>query len=288
MSRGNAKQLIFLDDSDYHRYLDLLASTAQRFDVDCAAYCLMRNHVHLLLRPREAPLCRLMQQLNSTYCQWFNRQHSNAGHVLQGRYRSLLVHSYTYFLRAVRYIVRNPVASNYVMAPEDWRWSSYRATAGLCAAPPFLDVRHVWKSLQAGTEALGIERFKTYVAQSDDDDLALDRLLSGSNDFIRSCAPLVEPHRDVPEFVVAERFATRPSLWHLLPISHAARDEALRRAFYVHRYTLKELAKHLDRPVGTIWHWIRRAGESEGSDLDFRRTRPPRRRRGENRDLTPD
>jgi REP element-mobilizing transposase RayT len=286
MSRGNAKQAIFLDHVDYRRYLGLLATTAERFDVRCAAYCLMRNHVHLLLQPRDLPLWRLMQQLNSTYCQWFNRRHNRVGHVLQGRYRSLLVDSPAYFLRVLRYIVRNPVASGHVTAPADWRWSSYRATAGLSEVPAFLDLRQLWKVLGVEHASVGAERFVTYIADAVDDELALDRLLMGSKDFLARCDPLLEPHRHVSDFVLAERFAARPTLAELLPLSGAARNRAVRRAFYEYRYTLREIAAHLDRPVGTVWSWIRRAKRA-GSDLDFRKTPPAKPARSENRDLTP-
>jgi putative transposase len=74
-------------------------------------YCLLRNHYHLLLVPHEHPVSRLMQQLNATYCQRFNRRHGRVGHVLQGRFGSRLVQDGAYARTAVRYLALNPVAA---------------------------------------------------------------------------------------------------------------------------------------------------------------------------------
>lgn len=91
MSRGNAKQAIFISETDYKRFLELLAATSSRFGVLCRSYCLMPNHFHLLLQPDKHAVSRMMQQLNSAYSQSFNRQHERIGHVLQGRFKALLV-----------------------------------------------------------------------------------------------------------------------------------------------------------------------------------------------------
>jgi putative transposase len=109
MSRGNAKQPIFVETEDYEQFLDLLSAALLRFHVLCRAYCLLPNHFHLLVEPAASPLSRMMQQLNSTYSQWFNRRHNRVGHLLQGRFKALLVDRNEYFLRVVRYIVLNPV-----------------------------------------------------------------------------------------------------------------------------------------------------------------------------------
>ena len=86
MSRGNDKREMFIDDVDYARYLRVLERSAERFGVEVVALCLMPNHVHLLVKPHQHPLSRMMQHLNGSYCGWFNRRHGRVGHVLQGRY----------------------------------------------------------------------------------------------------------------------------------------------------------------------------------------------------------
>ncbi len=91
MSRGNDKREMFLDDVDYARYLHLLERSARRFSVIVNGYCLMPNHVHLLMRPTVHPLARLIQHVNSAYCGWFYRRLGRVGHVLQGRYKAQIV-----------------------------------------------------------------------------------------------------------------------------------------------------------------------------------------------------
>jgi len=101
----------------------------------CYAYCLMDNHYHLMMETPEANLVRGMRRLNGVYTQAFNRWHKKVGHVFQGRYKAILVDKENYLLELCRYVVLNPVRAKVVERPEEWRWSSYRATAGKSAAP---------------------------------------------------------------------------------------------------------------------------------------------------------
>jgi len=107
-SRGNAGAEIFLEDVDRMRFLEVLASTVERFGWICHAYCLMTNHYHLLVETPEPNLSRGMQHLNGVYTQWFNRQHSRFGHLVQGRFKSIVVEKESYLLELARYIVLNP------------------------------------------------------------------------------------------------------------------------------------------------------------------------------------
>ena len=138
MSRGDAKQCIFADDRDRLLFLDLLAECVTRFDWILFAYALMPNHFHLLVELTAETLSKGMQWLNGTYALRFNRRHDRVGHVLQGRFKSPPVEKESYLLELIRYIVLNPVRANLASRPEDYRWSSYRATAGLAPAPPWL------------------------------------------------------------------------------------------------------------------------------------------------------
>ena len=155
MSRGNNKQCMFLEDRDYEMYLELLDYTLTRFAVRCHAFCLMWNRIHLLLTPTTFPLSRMMQQLNSRYCRWFNKRHRRVGHMLQGRYAGLLIDGPVYFLNALRYLALNPVVGGKVVHPADWPWSSYRATMGLVPLPSFLDLREVCAVVDATDSGRG-------------------------------------------------------------------------------------------------------------------------------------
>jgi REP element-mobilizing transposase RayT len=266
MSRGNNKQAIFDDDRDYSRYVTLLASVTQRYRIACYGYCLLRNHVHLLIQPGEIPVARMMQHLNSEYCQTFNRRHARVGHVLQGRYQALLVDSDVYFLRVLRYIVRNPVAAGYVAKPADWKWSSYAATMGFINAPDFLDVGRVWEALDAQDADTARQRLDMLMSTPVDDDEPDAVFLVGSEAFATKCEPRLRPHRNNADFVYSQRFASRPHIDKLIPEGLRGLDagRAARLAFCEHAYTLKEIGTRLGRPVPTVWDWIRRA-EAEDS-----------------------
>ncbi len=139
-SRGNARSDIYLSDDDREMFLDVLGHVVDRFGWLCHSYCLMTNHYHLMIETPQANLSRGMRQLNGMYTQRFNRRHGRAGHVFQGRFKSIVVDKDAYLLELSRYIVRNPVAAGMVGDVGDWPWSSYQATAGETPAPDFLEV----------------------------------------------------------------------------------------------------------------------------------------------------
>ena len=170
MSRGNARQAIFVGPEDYEYFLERLSVTTSRFGVRCRAYCLMYNHFHLLLEPNQLPISRMMQQLNSSYSQRFNCRHERVGHVLQGRFKALLIDRDDYFRRVLRYIVLNPVRASVVQHPADWPWSSYRATAGLVERPSFLALDDVWKAFEARDERRAQEIDADFVGAGAADD----------------------------------------------------------------------------------------------------------------------
>ena len=96
----------------------------------------MENHYHLFVETPRANLDDAMQRLNGTYAMRFNRHHERTGHVFQGRYGAKLITDDDYALTVVRYIAANPVQAGLCAVPEDWRWSSYAATAGLVTSRP--------------------------------------------------------------------------------------------------------------------------------------------------------
>ncbi len=100
----------------------------------------MTDHYHLLVETPHGGLSRGMQYLNGVYTERFNRRHGRVGHLFQGRFTAILVKKESHLLEVARYVVLNPVRAGMVRDPGDWRWSSYRATAGLAPVPPFLTV----------------------------------------------------------------------------------------------------------------------------------------------------
>jgi REP element-mobilizing transposase RayT len=137
-SRGTEGRPVFLDDHDRRRFVSVLAGAVEEREWLCLAYCLMTNHFHLLVQTPHADLAIGMHRVNSAHANYFNRRHDHVGHLFQARYSSVLVERETHLLEACRYIVLNPVRAGLCRRPSDWRWSSYRATAGYVSRPAFL------------------------------------------------------------------------------------------------------------------------------------------------------
>jgi len=130
VQRGNNRSACFYADEDYVRYLDHLKELADKLLCAVHAYCLMTNHVHLLLTPRTVDGCGLlMKHLGQRYVQYVNRVYRRSGTLWEGRFRSCLTQSEDYVLACYRYIELNPVRAGMVEHPRKYRWSSYRANA---------------------------------------------------------------------------------------------------------------------------------------------------------------
>lgn len=137
-ARGNAKDAIYLDDADRGEYLVILGKTVARQRWRCLAYCLMDNHVHLLIETPAPNLGAGMQWLHGRYAQAFNRRYGRSGHVFQGRFGGVRVKSDAQLLMVTRYIARNPVEAGLCAEPAEWLWSSH-ATALGDRGPRWLD-----------------------------------------------------------------------------------------------------------------------------------------------------
>ena len=107
--RGVERRAIFRDDADRERFVEQFADSVERFGVRLYLYCLMSNHVHLLVETPMANLGAFMQRLQTAYTVYFNRRHRRAGHLMQGRYGAQLVQGDVYLLNLSRYIHLNPV-----------------------------------------------------------------------------------------------------------------------------------------------------------------------------------
>jgi putative transposase len=126
-ARGNAKQAIYLDDVDRERYLMILGKAVVRQGWRCLAYCLMDNHVHLLIETPAPNLGGGIQWLHSLYAQAFNRRYRRTGHLFQGRFGAVRVKSDAQLLMLARYIARNPIEGGLCSDPGEWPWSSHAA-----------------------------------------------------------------------------------------------------------------------------------------------------------------
>ena len=138
ITRGNRRQRIFDAPGDAPSFTGLLARVVRTLEWRCHDFCLMPNHVHLVLETPNADLPAGMHRLNGVYAKWFNHHHGVEGHLFERRYRSIVIETDGHLLSLARYLALNPVAAGLCEDPAEWPWSSYRAMIGLEPAPEFL------------------------------------------------------------------------------------------------------------------------------------------------------
>jgi len=153
--RGNRREAIFFEDGDHEVYLDLLAGQTRKAGVAVWAYCLMPNHVHLIVKPAHVgDLGHAVGEAHRRYTNFINARGRWTGHLFQSRFASVVLDD-LHLIRAVRYVSLNPVRARLVARAEDWQWSSVRAhLAGvddaLVTVQPVLDrIPHLKGLLEA-------------------------------------------------------------------------------------------------------------------------------------------
>lgn len=257
-SRGNAQADIYIDDADRRIFLRVLgkAVTKQRWLLH--AFCLMGNHYHLLVETPQPNLSRGMHQLNGAYSQCLNRRHRRVGHVLQGRFTAILVERESYLLELARYVPLNPVRAGIVDLPETWPWSSYRATAGLEPAPPWLTTQAVLERFGSDLARANL-RFQEFARDGINAPAPWSALQGqvflGSPQFAERMVralPSAALSKEIPRI---ERLAGRPALSNLLPplaMDREQRNSAIREAHLSHGYSLAEIARHLGPHYSTV------------------------------------
>jgi REP element-mobilizing transposase RayT len=131
-ARGNRKEDIFRDDEDFQVYLSIKKHALEYYNgmYDIICYCLMTNHVHILVKTKELHIGRLIGRVNGIYAKWFNDKYNYVGHLFQDRYYAELIENDAQMLTASQYIHLNPVRANMVAIPEQYRWSSYQMYIG--------------------------------------------------------------------------------------------------------------------------------------------------------------
>lgn len=129
--RGNAGDPIFFDERDRYRLYLILQYAVDKFGCRIHGFCLMTNHIHLVMEVGDIPLSRIMQNVSLRYTKWVNLTRSRTGHIFQGRYKALLLDADAYLLELVRYVHLNPVRAGIVAVPEDHPWSGHRGYLGI-------------------------------------------------------------------------------------------------------------------------------------------------------------
>lgn len=144
MTRGHAKDAIFLDDDDRAAWIDITARVLEDSGTQCLAWALMPNHTHKYMESGGVPISRVLQRINVAYAQHFNRTHDRVGHVYQGRFKSVAIENDVHFIRLVAYVHLNPVRGGLVDLAElaDYPWTGHGALMGR-RPPRLIDVDRV-------------------------------------------------------------------------------------------------------------------------------------------------
>jgi putative transposase len=125
VTRGNARATVFHSAEDYSEFSALISAAQDRVRLELFSWCLMPNHLHLVVRPQaDRDLTKWMHWLLTTHAQRHRTRHATTGHVWQGRYKVFPIQADGHFVRVLRYVERNPVRANLVSSSRDWRWSS--------------------------------------------------------------------------------------------------------------------------------------------------------------------
>ena len=148
INRGNNRQTVFESEGDFHAFLKAIADLKERKPFRLYGYCLMSNHIHLLLRPAEGSISRIVQSLLVSHTQRYHRFHRSAGHVWQGRFKSPVIQDDEHLLTVLRYIEANPLRAGIVEHAGEYPWSSF-AFHGLGRRDPLLDPLAPYEALAA-------------------------------------------------------------------------------------------------------------------------------------------
>lgn len=257
-TRGNAGQNIFKTDKDRRSFLELFGTIVERFHWRCHAYCLMDNHYHLIVETLRANLSRGMRQINGIYTQKYNWKYKKTGHVFQGRYKAIIVDKDSYLLELSRYVVLNPVRANMVEKPEDWKWSSYVATAGAVESPSFLTTDWLLSNFsdkKKRAQRLYSQFVKEGIGGRSPWEELQGQIFLGDKTFIEELKFRASDERlkEIPRF---QREVAKPKLEELFRDTDlqdiSARNRAIHSTHVIYGYTLNEIGRQIGVHYTTI------------------------------------
>jgi len=204
LSRGNEGRAIFYDAQDRRIFLETLGEASDRFGAEIFAFVLMTNHYHLLLQTPGANLSRVMQWFGVTYTRRFNNRHSRAGHLFQGRFKSVVVENDAYVVELSCYIHRNPLRASMVERLIDYPWSSYPVYAYVRKGPEWLKTDLILGYFP-GEDSRKAYRDKVQAYAGEEKRLREDfrhGLILGTSQFLDSIKTKYasgRPHREIPQ-----------------------------------------------------------------------------------------
>lgn len=165
MIRGINQQNIFSVDEDDEKFIAILAKYHKKSEYEIYAYCLMGNHVHLLIKEGREALPNVMKRIGTSYVSWYNWQYNRKGHLFQDRYKSEPVEEDAYFMTVLRYIHQNPLKAGLTDDIAAYQWSSYNEYIN---QPKIVNIEFALKMFHQESNK-AIERFKRFNQESNND-----------------------------------------------------------------------------------------------------------------------
>ena len=217
----------------------------------------MGNHYHLVVETPAANLGRGMRDLNGMYTQAFNRRHGRPGHVFQGRYHAVLVERDAHLLELCRYVVLNPARAGLVGRAEDWRWSSYRATAGMGGRPEHLCIDWLLSQFGGGRRAAR-RAYVAFVAEGGDPiwDHLKAQIYLGNDDFVAEMKARIEAADALIDVPRQQRLPAPKPLTRYE--SETSNRDAAMAAASAGGHTLRAIARHFAVHESTVSRAVRR------------------------------
>jgi len=258
-SRGDRREAIYDDDVDRLQFLQVLGEVVEAFNWRCHAYCLMSNHYHLMVETPDGNLSKGMRQLNGVYTQWSNRRHRRSGHLLQGRFKAILVDAESYLLELARYVVLNPVRAGMVAHPAEWPWSSFPAMVGEVECPDWLtsDTLLAQFGHQRSEAADAYARFVAAGVGCESIWTHLNRqVFLGDNAFVERMQALAVAASEDLNIPHSQRRPPAATL-ELIQQQHPDRDAAMRAAWATGEYSYAQIGAHFGVHLSTVGRAVR-------------------------------
>jgi len=253
-ARGNEKNKIFFQKSDMNDFLNILCRVTKRYHLILHSYCLMHNHYHLLVETPEGNLSRGMRQLNGVYTQHINNKYKRVGHLLQGRYKSILVDKENYLVQLSSYIALNPVRAKLVTDPKDWLWSSYAQCIGFKKGIHCLFTDGILAQF-GSKRKVAMKAYQEYVFLDIGAESPLKQvkgqILLGSEDFISKMDQRIKQKEKLSEIPRSQLYASRPTLDKIFQ-GKDKKELKIYRASLAYGYTLKKIAEFLGVHYTTV------------------------------------
>lgn len=169
MLRGNERKNVFGLDEEKQQFLEAVSKKQKELGFSIYAYCLMNNHVHIVINSQEKDISTIMKGIAIRYASFYNKQHNRIGHVFQDRFKSEAIEDERYLMAVIRYIHNNPVKAKAVIRPEDYVWSSYAQfirKAGSVTCGIDVDVQYILNII-AKDRQTAIAEFIRFSAEED-------------------------------------------------------------------------------------------------------------------------